>query len=73
MLKKIIIFILVLVVLVLFSCNQKEKRKILYYVNPMDPSIKSDKPMKDPMGMDYIPIYEDDINKENKNEDKEGR
>lgn len=68
MLKKVILFILI--VLVLFSCYQKEKRKILYYVNPMDPSIKSNKPMKDPMGMDYIPIYEDDINKENKNEDK---
>lgn len=68
MLKKVIL--LMLVVLVLFNCYQKEKRKILYYVNPMDPSIKSDKPMKDPMGMDYIPIYEDEANNEDKNENK---
>lgn len=33
-------------------------RKIKYYRHPMDPSIHSDVPAKDSMGMDYIPIYE---------------
>jgi multidrug efflux pump subunit AcrA (membrane-fusion protein) len=40
------------------STNQ---RKILYYRNPMNPEITSAVPMKDSMGMDYIPVYEDEI------------
>jgi Heavy metal binding domain len=36
-----------------------EKRKIKFWANPMDPSVHSDKPMKDPMGMDYVPVYEE--------------
>jgi membrane fusion protein, copper/silver efflux system len=34
-------------------------REILYYRHPHSPSITSDRPMKDEMGMDYIPIYAD--------------
>jgi hypothetical protein len=34
-------------------------KKILYYVNPMAPSMRSDKPAKDPMGMDYVAVYAD--------------
>jgi Cu(I)/Ag(I) efflux system membrane fusion protein len=33
------------------------QKKILKYRNPMDPTIFSDHPMKDSMGMDYIPVY----------------
>jgi Cu(I)/Ag(I) efflux system membrane fusion protein len=33
------------------------ERKILYFRNPMVPSDTSPVPKKDPMGMDYIPIY----------------
>lgn len=36
------------------------KRKILYYRNPMDGSITSPVPMKEQMGMDYIPVYEEE-------------
>jgi RND family efflux transporter MFP subunit len=36
------------------------KRKIKYWVAPMDPSYISDKPGKSPMGMDLIPVYEDE-------------
>jgi len=32
-------------------------KKIVRYRNPMDPSKFSDKPMKDSMGMDYVPVY----------------
>jgi Cu(I)/Ag(I) efflux system membrane fusion protein len=32
-------------------------RRILYYRHPMDPSVHSDKPAKDDMGMDYIAVY----------------
>src|SRR5262249_27256234 len=28
--------------------------------HPMDPSIHSDKPAKDSMGMDYVPVYEEE-------------
>ena len=35
-------------------------RKILYYRSPMDPSIRSDAPQKDAMGMDFVPVYEDE-------------
>jgi len=31
--------------------------KPLYYRNPMDPRITSPLPMKDSMGMDYVPVY----------------
>ena len=31
----------------------------LYWVAPMDPNFKSDKPGKSPMGMDLIPVFED--------------
>jgi membrane fusion protein, copper/silver efflux system len=34
------------------------KNKILYYRNPMNPEVTSPVPMKDPMGMDYVPVYE---------------
>jgi Cu(I)/Ag(I) efflux system membrane fusion protein len=32
-------------------------RRILYYRNSMNPQITADKPTKDSMGMDYIPVY----------------
>ncbi len=34
------------------------KRKLLYYRNPMGLADTSPTPKKDPMGMDYIPVYE---------------
>jgi membrane fusion protein, copper/silver efflux system len=34
-------------------------RKILHYRNPMNPSVTSPVPMKDQMGMDYVPVYEE--------------
>jgi Cu(I)/Ag(I) efflux system membrane fusion protein len=34
-------------------------RKILFYRNPMNPSATSPVPMKDSMGMAYIPVYDD--------------
>jgi membrane fusion protein, copper/silver efflux system len=35
----------------------KGKGKILFYRNPMDPTITSPVPRKDEMGMDYVPVY----------------
>lgn len=34
-------------------------KKVLYYANPMDPTVHSDRPAKDSMGMDYVPVYEE--------------
>jgi Cu(I)/Ag(I) efflux system membrane fusion protein len=36
-----------------------EEKKPLYWVAPMDPSFRSDKPGKSPMGMDMVPVFED--------------
>jgi RND family efflux transporter MFP subunit len=36
----------------------KQEKKILYYRNPMGLPDTSPVPKKDPMGMDYIPVYE---------------
>ena len=32
-------------------------REVAYYRSPMDPSVRSDKPAKDSMGMDFVPVY----------------
>lgn len=33
------------------------EREVLFYRNPMDPTVTSPVPMKDSMGMDYVPVY----------------
>ena len=40
--------------------SAQKDRKVLYWRAPMDPSYTSDKPGKSPMGMDLVPVYEDD-------------
>lgn len=40
------------------SSDKGEQRKILYYRSPMQPDFISERPGKDPMGMDLIPVYE---------------
>jgi multidrug efflux pump subunit AcrA (membrane-fusion protein) len=35
-------------------------RRVLYYRNPMDPSIRSETPAKDSMGMDFVPVYSEE-------------
>jgi hypothetical protein len=35
-------------------------RKIRYYRSPMNPGVTSPVPMKDQMGMDYVPVYEEE-------------
>lgn len=37
----------------------------LYWVAPMDPNYQRDKPGKSPMGMDLIPVYADELNRDN--------
>ena len=38
----------------------KGSKKIKYYRNPMNPEVTSPVAMKDPMGMDYVAVYEDE-------------
>jgi len=38
-----------------------ESRRILYYRNPMGHGDTSPGPKKDPMGMDYVPVYADEV------------
>ena len=38
--------------------GQKGAKKLLYYRNPMGLPDTSPVPKKDPMGMDYLPVYE---------------
>jgi Cu(I)/Ag(I) efflux system membrane fusion protein len=42
------------------STAEGGERKPLYWVAPMDPNYKRDKPGKSPMGMDLIPVYEEE-------------
>ncbi len=42
----------------------QQARRILYYRNPMGLPDTSPTPKKDPMGMDYIPVYADDQDQE---------
>jgi Cu(I)/Ag(I) efflux system membrane fusion protein/cobalt-zinc-cadmium efflux system membrane fusion protein len=40
--------------------EDKKESKIKYWQAPMDPSYISDSPGKSPMGMDLVPVYEDE-------------
>jgi len=37
------------------------QRHILFYRNPMNPTVTSPVPMRDEMGMEYVPVYSDQI------------
>ncbi len=38
--------------------TSSDDKKALYWVAPMDPNYRRDKPGKSPMGMDLVPVYE---------------
>ncbi len=40
--------------------QEADSRKALYWRAPMDPNYRSDRPGKSPMGMDLVPVYEDE-------------
>lgn len=43
------------------TADNKGANEPLYWVAPMDPNYKRDKPGKSPMGMDLIPVYAEDL------------
>jgi Cu(I)/Ag(I) efflux system membrane fusion protein len=40
--------------------HKTEAKQPLFYRNPMNPSVTSPVPAKDSMGMDYVPVFEED-------------
>jgi len=42
------------------EARTRKQPKVLYYVDPMNPTNKSDKPGKAPCGMDLVPVYEEE-------------
>ncbi len=43
------------------SAPDRADRQVLYWVAPMDPDDRRDRPGKSPMGMDLIPVYADQV------------
>ncbi|UCE66572.1 MAG: efflux RND transporter periplasmic adaptor subunit [Candidatus Zixiibacteriota bacterium] len=43
------------------TSSEGDKGKIAYWVAPMDPTYIRNEPGKSPMGMDLVPVYENDI------------
>ena len=46
--------------------SEKAPSKVLFYRNPMNPSVTSPVPAKDEMGMDYVPVYAEEAPGERK-------
>jgi len=43
------------------SPSKSGEREVLFYRNPMNPTITSPVPAKDEMGMDYVPVYVEEV------------
>ena len=43
------------------AAAKPDERKVKFYRSPMDPKQTSPVPRKDEMGMDYLPVYEDEV------------
>jgi hypothetical protein len=43
------------------SASRSKERRVVFYRHPMRPDVTSPSPAKDEMGMDYIPVYEEDL------------
>ena len=59
-LKQIKLYFSILLILLGLAClniSIAKEKKVLYWVAPMDPKYKRDKPGKSPMGMDLVPVY----------------
>ncbi|MBI3019576.1 MAG: hypothetical protein HYY61_06790, partial [Deltaproteobacteria bacterium] len=46
----------------------KKEKKLLFYRHPMNPKVTSPTPAKDEMGMDYVAVYEDEIQETGKSD-----
>ena len=59
-LVQLIIFVAVALAYSHAILSQEDEREVLYWVAPMDPNYKRDKPGKSPMGMELVPVYKDE-------------
>jgi len=50
----------------------KKERKLLYYRNPMGLPDTSPTPKKDSMGMDYVPVYQDEQTEQDERDGQDG-
>lgn len=48
--------------------EQGGERKPLFYRHPMNPKVTSPEPKQDEMGMDYVPVYEEEVKTEGRPE-----
>ncbi len=62
--KCVWIIIILILIAAIFVARKKQpalsaapEKKIMFYRNPMNPEVTSPVPMKDSMGMDYVPVY----------------
>jgi len=55
----IIVVLVLIIIALMLPKKHTDERKILYYKNPMDPTITSPVFKQDEMGMDYLPVYAD--------------
>ncbi len=46
------------------TVSEVQEQEPLYWVAPMDPNYRRDKPGKSPMGMDLVPVYQKALDKE---------
>ena len=45
----------------IIAAEESGKRAVAYWVAPMDPNYRRNKPGKSPMGMDLVPVYADEV------------
>jgi Cu(I)/Ag(I) efflux system membrane fusion protein len=50
------------------TVETEDQKQLLFYRSPMNPSVTSPVPAKDPMGMDYVPVYADEKESASSNE-----
>ncbi len=43
------------------AASASPARQVAYYRSPMDPAVRSATPARDAMGMDFVPVYEDEL------------
>ena len=57
--RTLLVSLLSVLLLLPATSPAQQAGEILYWVAPMDPNYRRDKPGKSPMGMDLIPVYAD--------------
>ena len=71
---KALITSILLTIITVSSLALATEKKVLYWVAPMNPNYRMDKPGKSPMGMDLVPVYaEEETIATNETNDKQSK